>query len=613
MDNSPVVPSADRYRAVTTTALRLGAGTTLVYAHRARSAHLLPAALADLLGRCQSFAALADHARRHCREMGLPEGEIQSVADQLATLVTAGLLLSEGDLLERCPRTAANDEAPPPIASVGLVTRDRVDTLRRALASYIENSRRHARTNDFVVVDDSERPEVRTSACAMLQALRDQYGVTILYAGRPEKERFARALVDESHVAPDIVRFALFGEASCHPSIGANRNALLLATAGDLIFSVDDDTVCRIARPPDASDALAMTSGTDPTEFRFFADRDAALRSAGVVEADCLAIQERLLGRSLASCVARLRHDGEPDFDRMTTRFFSSLESGQGRVAMTMNGLVGDSGMGSPRYYLALSGSSRARLVASEASYRSAFMSREIMRTVARPTISDVPFGLTTFIGLDNRGLLPPFFPVQRNSDGVFALTLRLGFPEAYIGFLPWALLHAPPEPRAFPSGELQRVTEGPRISDVLFACMGTHEVGAATRAESDRLRELGRYLTTLGSLAPQEFEEFLRLQLWRRAAAYTAALEGLLGVHRESPTVWANDVRHTLDVLRAALTTEDYAVPRDLRAGRTVDDARTLTRRLVLRFGQLLEGWPELVEAAKRLRANGRRLVSPV
>ena len=57
----------------------------------------------------------------------------------------------------------------------------------------------------------------------------------------------------------------------------------------------------------------------------------------------------------------------------------------------------------------------------------------------------------------------------------------------------------------------------------------------------------------------------------------------------------------------------EDYAVPRDLRAGRTVDDARILTRRLVLRFGQLLEAWPEVVDAAKRLRANGRRLVSPV
>ena len=43
------------------------------------------------------------------------------------------------------------------------------------------------------------------------------------------------------------------------------------------------------------------------------------------------------------------------------------------------------------------------------------------------------------------------------------------------------------------------------------------------------------------------------------------------------------------------------------------MDEARTLTRQLVLKFGRLLEAWPDLVEAAKRLRANGRRLASCV
>lgn len=604
---------APSYRAVTLTAIPIGASTTLVYAHGARASHVLPSELADLLSRCQRFAPLADHARQRCRERGLADAQIEAVTSQLATLAAAGLLISRRALLERCARLATTDGAPAPIASVGVVTRDRLDSLQRALTSYIENGQHHARATDFVVVDDSERPDTRTSTRTMLAALRARHGVPILYAGREEKEQFVQALLDETPLAPDIVRFAVFGEVSCGPSIGANRNALLLATVGERVFSADDDTVARLARAPDSSDALAFASGADPTEFRFFPDRAAALGAVSVVEADLLAIHEPLLGRSLASCIAAFRAGGEPDFDRMAPGMFHSLESGTGRVLVTMMGLVGDSGMGSPRYYLLLTGPSRARLVASETGYASAFTSREVVRAVPRPTISDVPLCMTGFVGLDNRVLLPPFFPVQRNSDGIFALTLRAGFPEGYLGFLPWTLLHAPPEPRAFSDDALRRKTTGLTTADILISCIAGHEAGPGTLSDRERLRRLGRRLTALGSLEPGEFDEFLRLHLWRRAAAYAAALETLLRVHGESPRFWADDVKRTLDTLRAALPKEDYAVPRDLLAGRDADEARALTRRLVLKFGQLLEAWPEIVDAAKRLRARGHRPAQPV
>ena len=57
-------------------------------------------------------------------------------------------------------------------------------------------------------------------------------------------------------------------------------------------------------------------------------------------------------------------------------------------MTMTLDGLVGDSGMASPRYYLSLTGASRDRLVASPQAYRSAFESREVLRSVRQPTIT---------------------------------------------------------------------------------------------------------------------------------------------------------------------------------------------------------------------------------
>ena len=51
---------------------------------------------------------------------------------------------------------------------------------------------------------------------------------------------------------------------------------------------------------------------------------------------------------------------------------------------------------------------------------------------------------MTTFFGFDNRLLLPPFFPVQRNADGIFGLVLQKCVDGSRVAFLPSVLLHAP-------------------------------------------------------------------------------------------------------------------------------------------------------------------------
>jgi hypothetical protein len=63
------------------------------------------------------------------------------------------------------------------------------------------------------------------------------------------------------------------------------------------------------------------------------------------------------------------------------------------------------------------------------------------------------------------------------------------------------------------------------------------------------------------------------------------------------------------IELLSKASTAECYLVPRDLRHGRDAGAARLLRQELVARFGELLEAWPALVAAARRLRASGRRL----
>jgi hypothetical protein len=463
------------------------------------------------------------------------------------------------------------------------VTRDRLESLIACLESYVGNGQRHDRSPDFVVSDDSPSPEASDRTKAALRRMATRFNAPVRYAGRQEKNRFADALAAESGVSREIIDFALFGDERCPLTTGANRNSLLLDAAGSLMMAVDDDTLCQVAAARDLESARAFFPGYDPTAFWFFPDRAQATQSLSFVDADILGCHEELLGRAV---------DGT-----------------SGRVVMTLNGLAGDSGMASPRYYLSLTGASRDRLVASEQAYRSALESREVVRTVHQPTITAGPFCMTTFLGLDNRDLLPPFFPVQRNSDGIFGLTLRKCVDASHVAFLPWILLHVPEPPRAFAPDEMWADTAAVRMADIVIAAVLDHQnlTGDATSAR--RLADLGEHLRWLGSLDYTDFEARLRTQQQFRNFAFLTALHGQLHTYGASPAYWADDVTRMIDLISQASNAEDHLVPRDLREGRDPGAARLLSQELVAKFGEVLGAWPAMVAAAKRLRDKGCRL----
>ena len=472
------------------------------------------------------------------------------------------------------------------ITAVGIVTRGRAKSLCTCIESYMENCRNHERTPEFIVTDDSPDGDPRTRSA--LQRLRHLGVASISYGGRAERIGFAEALARAAAVPIDVIRFGLIGDARCPLTTGANRNSLLLDTLDMLVLSVDDDTRCRIAAVPEGEAHLASFTGYDPTDFWFFPDRRRALDSVAFVDADVLECHEAMLGRRLSD------------------------ESGVG-VTITLQGVVGDSGMGSPRYYLGLQGESRGRLVASLDAYQSAFRCREVVRAVRRPTVADSPFCMTPCFGFDNRFILPPFFPVQRNSDGIFGLMLHRCGDGSRTGFLPYVVVHEPDSPRLFAPDEMWSEATGIRMADVVMACLLAHEGGSATLTPATRLVRLGRFFQELAALTLSDFESRLRSFQQFRTMAFITHLESQLRLHDAAPGFWGEDVRRMIALLWKATGADEYIVPRDLREGRGADAARRLSQELIGRFGELLEAWPTIVDAARCLRAQDRRLTTPL
>jgi hypothetical protein len=559
-----------------------------------------------LLLACRSFATLDDHARQLGRDLHLGPDQVPSVRCQLASLADAGLLVSHANLLELCRQQPCPPSSPLRIAALGVPTRNRPDSLRRCLTSYAENGRQHGRANDFIVVDDSESTDLRRTNRQVLQELRDRAPGALFYAGPEERARYADALIRQAGLPVDAVRFALLNPAGCPVTTGASRNTLLLHTAGEMLLQVDDDTVCQLAAAPEVQGGLALSSQYDPTEFWFSAEGEPVLAGGAGVDRDFLAIHEQLLGKCLAECVGDAGTD--LDFGPMNASFFRRLRTETPRVLVTAAGVAGDSGMGSSVYFLMLDGDSRARLHRSEGHYQAALASHQVMRAVTRLTVSDGGFCRAVNLGLDNRQLLPPFLPVQRNQDGVFGTLLRSCFGGGLFGFLPWLLSHRPPTPRRLAPDHLWQSIAGVTTGQVFQLLAGALAPGPGPKESGQRLRALGQSLAEWGAAPAADFEEMVRLHLWNHLGRQAALLESQLTRYGGWPPYWADDARMLLAALREALPLEHYVVPADLRGAFGLGEARAAFQGLVRQFGQLLQVWPDMVEAAKGLRARGIR-----
>ncbi len=603
----------EEYIAVETDLYPAGNGLTLVYNYNIELVKLLSDHLSAALQFCTRFRTLNNHIR-NLRNKGWEEAVPGSTQKNLVDLIDQGLLLSKTELLNKMVDTSGDRSTPPKISTVGWITHNRFSELKRSVESYIENNKKHSRNPNYVVLDDSQDKEASKKTRDMLSSLASAENISMFYAGEAEKRKFAETLVQaggSEKLPQEVVDFALFDLEGVGCPVGANRNALLLGTVGEMVLSTDDDEICHFAEPLEKKEGLELFSFRDPTDIRFYPDRKTLLDSVCFSDQDFLLCHENLLGRKISDCLALHEAEYPVKMDKITPRFAQSLAAGGGRVIATASGICGDSGMGSPRIILGLRGNSHDRVTESKSVYESALMNREVLRVAKQYTISEGALFMAGISGLDNRKLPPPFFPVQRNQDGIFATILRACFEDGYIGHLPLAVVHDPKETRKF-SPEAIR-SWAPRISDIIILLVQSFEAGPGIRDPEAKIEELGRYLVELGSMRSSEFEEFIKIKWLAQLSQYIDYLEGTLAIYNYAPDYWAEDVAAHIETVRAQSISDALIMPSDLLEGRSEEESKKLFQKLVYKFGELLIWWPEIVRLAKMLRAEGKGLLTQV
>lgn len=335
--------------------------------------------LARALATCCKFDTIDQHAIRLARS-GTAASEGQDPVGIVNALIADGILVSEAEIVSLAKEIVAEQpETAAPIQSINFVTRDRVECFRRTAATYAENIHRFRRDARMAVFDDSRDVATRAQYRRAVEEVQETYGISMQYVGAEEKNQLLQRLVGEGGVPEAVARFTLFGDAAAGGTWGANRNAFLLHTAGEVALSVDDDIPCRIAPAPERKPGLRLSSEHDPCEYWFYPTRDQALAELRFEERDILSVHEELLGKRLAACIAQnsnIQWDDNADIVAL------ALNAQHARVLATVAGFAGDSGVPSHRVF-ALKGTSRQRLESSPDAYQVALRSGEIVKAGA--------------------------------------------------------------------------------------------------------------------------------------------------------------------------------------------------------------------------------------
>jgi hypothetical protein len=543
----------------------------------------------ELLEACTEFRKIDDHVAM------LQASDPERMMGRIARMAELGLLVSYQELLDPEHGEAAAGEQ---ITWIAIPTCGSAGRLVPAFGSYLHQSSRHGWRPSFLIADDSPGEAAWRLCRSQLRGMAERAGVRLVYSGRAERRRLVRALNKSGELPPEVIRFALLGDGFGGETIGANRNGILLQLLGSKLLCADDDTVCRPAVVANSlKPGVCLGNHESVNQFWFFENRKSALRHVCPKDLDVIAEHERLLGHGLPE-VTGLACEGPVDMKGTCGHLLQSLASGRGSVGVTLNGIAGDSGMHANTWLLLYGEHETRKRLAMSETYHMAAESRNVVRQVMTPTIAHAGPLMSTVIGLDNRQLLPPFFPVYRNEDGVFGECLARCFPDCYVGHLPWTLVHNPPERKAYAADAASSV----RISDIVLACLGAWG-GAPTGVSPARALALsGQYLIELGGLPPREFDEAVRLLLYRRASNALAQMEKQLRhVRTEGVEHIASGLAESMKQIAEAVMKPSYLQPIDLVPAFS-DDALRVGQSLVLEFGRLMVWWPSIVERTRAL-----------
>jgi hypothetical protein len=201
-------------------------------------------------------------------------------------------------------------------------------------------------------------------------------------------------------------------------------------------------------RPPGSQPGIGFRH-EESREAWFYPTVPALLQSTSAGDFNPLSRHADVVGQPLADVLAALG-GGSLAADSLAHCHGTMLSvlDGSSPVLMTQCGSAGDPGTVGSKWVTRLGEESVRRLLARSEDNQSLPQCRPCWMGYTRPTVA-LRGDMSQLTGLDNSQLLPPYVPVLRGEDALFASMSTYLHPRSAVLNFDWAVLHLPLEDRS--------------------------------------------------------------------------------------------------------------------------------------------------------------------
>jgi hypothetical protein len=579
------VSLSDLYRSARISIHQAGRSRALLLSKEHGQVFEVDALVARLLSLCQGCKTLEGHAAAIVRT-GVA-GDTHGILATLQSLAMGGLLRSCADLL---PATSARPVDVIPVTTVAIITAGRPRVLRRGLESFARHLDAYGQPARLLVVDGSSDDGHQSANRQVAADLTRTTGRKIAYVGAPDASAL-RSRLAASGVSAAALDFAL-----TPGTIGANRNLVLLLTAGEHVLMADDDIVCEPWRRDGDSQGIAVWGHTEPQDTEFFTSREDVRHTAVWSPLDLLSTHSALLGQPMSGLLSAA--PDAPDLGETCGHLIAALVEGRcPSVRATFSGIAGDAGTYCPYGRLFTSGPTHTRLASSRDVFELALRSREVLRVASRNVITHDPRCMAGCMGLANRDLVPPFMPAGRNEDGVFGAMLHAVEPLTLFAHLAVGVVHESDRPAMYEDRAMRSASDT-RVSDVLMLATRAAMLGATDLDPASRLARIASALIDLGRLDAQDFLTHVTRLVLDSRAQQLARIEAMVSRPAEYPPYWRAGLDEYRRAIVRGLARPDFFLPIEFQDAGGVEQGFSSVQRFVGGFGALLAAWPAIRQA---------------
>lgn len=189
---------------------------------------------------------------------------------------------------------------------------------------------------------------------------------------------------------------------------------------------------------------------------------------------------------------------------------------------------------------------------------------------------------------------LPPCFPIGRGEDDTSTLVLTKAWPGAVTGFVPWVVLHRPRAERRYAPDAFDGIPAevGPQmLVRMALRTLGPLPLGTSA---AERWAAIGRHLFGIGSMPPSAFVAFV-VHEWRTVLSHLHRVAAAAAdEYPDNPGWWRDRLARSRDRIATVMRHSDRPpVP-------WTDPDLTEARWGMRRYGELLQAWPALLDAAR-------------